>query len=581
MNFCLPKYVVDSFLGKLKSGEITPEKLTEMNSAERNAYFSSIMGEGVGSKVNALFESKLLLKNQQAGIINWAKQITGIKPAVKRDLLSRVEKMTEILQPKDLDNFLGDLAAQRLGVGVTIEEAGKIADLAKTVSAKKELIPESSPKRSQERRDYGDALFAFQEYVKGLKIEAKALSLGELMHSPWQMVKVLSGGFKSSKASIDASFSLRQGYVTLINNPKVWGDAFAQSFETWGKELKGMDGIAPIKSDVFSRPNAINGKYQKLGVDIGIDSEEAYPESWPTKIPLLGRLYKASMSAYNGALLRMRADLADRFIEEAEAMGVTDLKESGIGPLVNSMTGRGRVPMSKGMAETLNAVFFSPRYFKAQLDVLSAGMTDPKLRGTPAQKKAATNLLRMIATMGGVLGVAKLLDEDSVTFDPRSTKFGKVHVPVGEKTVGVDVTAGFRSLIILASRLVPTMHNGKWGLWWVSSKGRYNNMWDNKYGSLQPDDFIVNFLEGKASPFARTGLNIYKQKKWDNEKPTLLGELKELVLPISLSNAVETVKESKDENPLVGLILSGLNMLGAGTTHEKPKSKKNSKPKWK
>ena len=80
---CLPKFLVDKFLEKLKSGEIDPAKLTDMTSAERNSYFSSFMGETNATKVNALFESKILLKNQQQGIINWAKQVTGIKPKFK------------------------------------------------------------------------------------------------------------------------------------------------------------------------------------------------------------------------------------------------------------------------------------------------------------------------------------------------------------------------------------------------------------------------------------------------------------------------------------------------------------------
>jgi hypothetical protein len=389
------------------------------------------------------------------------------------------------------------------------------------------------------------------------------------MKSPWEIVKRVSGGLKTAKASMDASFALRQGFVTLITKPQIWADNFAHSFNAWKLELRGIDGAAPVKAEVFSRRNAVNGNYRKLGVDIGIDTEEAMPESWPTKIPLLGRLYKASMSAYNTALMRMRADLADRFIADAESMGVKNLKESGLGVLINSMTGRGRVPMTKGASDTVNATIFSIRYFKAQIDTLTAGATDPKIRGTPAQKVAAMNLLRIIATVGGVLGIAKLLDDDSVSFEPRSAKFGRIYVPVGNKRIGIDVTAGFRSLIILASRLTPTMRNGRWGLWWVSSKGKYSNMWDKRYGSMEPSDFLVNFMEGKASPFARAGLNLYKQQRWDREKPTLKTELFDLFSPISLTNATETAKEAGGENLIAALILSGLNMLGVSTTHDK------------
>ena len=576
-NFCLPKNLVDSFLARLKSGEINPEKLTEMSSKERQDYFTSFLGATNAVKTNALFESKLLLKNQQQGLVNWAKQLSGIKPTVKRDLLTRINNMTEVLQPADEDKFYADLAAQRLGVGITTEEAGKIVDLASDVNTKKALIKEDSPIRSQERLDYGASLVAMQEYVGGLKRDAKAMSLGKLMTSPWELIKKISGGAKSAKASIDASFSLRQGFVTLLTKPKIWGDAFAESFRVWGRDLKGIDGKAPIKADVFSRPNALNGNYKKIGVDVGIETEEAFPESWPTKIPLLGTLYKASGNAYNGALLRMRADLADRFIEDAMSQGVTDLKESGLGRLTNSMTGRGALHMTKAQAETTNVLLFSVKYFKSQLDVLTAGATDPKTWGTPAQKIAAQNLLRIIGITGGILALAKLLDPNSVDLDPRSTKFGKVYIPVGDKRVGLDITAGYRTLIILASRIVPTMHNGKWGLWYKTKRGKYNNMWESGYGQMQPDDFVVNFMEGKASPAAKTVLNVWKQKKWDGEKPSIKEEALELIKPISITNATELMKETQGEGLLIRLILAGLNMMGASSKVEEPPKKKKKK----
>jgi len=570
MAYCLPKHLVDTFLGKLKSGEINPEKLSEMSSVERNEFFNKFLGKENAQKVNALFESKLLLKNQQLGMINWAKKASGIKESTRRDMISKVDRMTEILQPKDKDAFLADLAAQRLGVGVTIEEAGKIADLAKRVADTKTKIKEGKTTSSPESVEYAQSLVAFNEYVKGLKSEAKALSLKELMTSPWQMIKKLSGTFKSTKASMDASFATRQGFTTLITNPKIWSETFVKSFDAWEKELQGIDGKAPVLVDVFSRPNFYNNKYKDIGLDILLESEEAFPESFQTKVPLLGRAYKASMAAYNGAILRMRADLADKFIAEAESMGVTDLKNSGLGRVVNSMTGRGKLPLSGGLADTVNTTFFSPRYLKAQLDVLSAGFIDSKVRGTYGQKVAAKNLIRLVSVIGGILVMAKLFDDDSVELDPRSSKFGKIYVPVGDKRVGIDITAGFRIPLILASRLfVPTLHNGKWGFWWKNSKGKYVNLRDKKYGSLEASDFAVFFLEGKLAPLARSGLNMYKQKRWDREEPTLLREITDLISPISAFNAIETIKESKDENLIMALILSGLNMIGVSTSHKK------------
>ena len=572
MSFCLPKHLVDDFVGKLKSGEINPQKLSKMTSAERNAYFTTFLGKDNAHKVNADFESKLLLKNQKQGIINWAKHAAGIKKDVQRDLISRAERMTEILKPETEDAFLGDLVERRLGIGVTVEEAGKIADLAKTAADNKAKIKEDSPIRSSDRIDYGAATFAFKEYVKALKQEVDASTPRGVVESAWTIVKNVSGGFKVMAASMDASFSLRQGYMTLFTKPKVWADVFLDSFSTWERSLlQGLDGTALIKADVFSRPNAINGNYAKMKLDIGLEYEEAFPRSWPTKIPILGKLYKASGEAYNGALLRMRADLADIFIENALSAGIVDFKDSGIGLMVNSMTGRGRVGLTQEQADATNVALFSVRHFKAQVDTLSGGLWDKKSRGTYGQKQAANNILRVVGIVGSTLLLAKMLDPDSVDFDPRSGKFGKVGIKVGNKRVWVDLTAGRRSIIILLARVVPTMRRGEWGQWWQSSNGNWHNMWDKEYGSMSATDFIVNFFQNKAAPLARAGLNAWKQETWDGSDPTFKGELFELVSPISISNAYETIEETKDENLFWMLILSGLNMLGGGTTHKKKK----------
>jgi len=78
-----------------------------------------------------LFESKLLLKNQVQGFKTWAKSLVGLKPKIKRDLLTKIERLNEIgvLDPADLKSFKEDLARTRLGFGVTFEEAKVINEL--------------------------------------------------------------------------------------------------------------------------------------------------------------------------------------------------------------------------------------------------------------------------------------------------------------------------------------------------------------------------------------------------------------------------------------------------------------------
>jgi len=241
------------------------------------------------------------------------------------------------------------------------------------------------------------------------------------------------------------------------------------------------------------------------------------------------------------------------------------------------MTGRGKVHLTPGQSKFTNAAIFSIRYFKSQVDVLTAHAFDKKMSGF-AKKKAAQNLLRIVGVIGGVMAVSKMLDPDSVELDPRSGRSGKIWVGKNNQ-IAIPITAGLSGLVTLASRLIPTKHKGVWGQWYVTSNGKYINMWKGKFGQMTPEMFILRFFQGKASPAARSAINILTQKTWDGSEPTIAGEVGELLKPISATNAWETLQKTEGEGVLLRLILSGLDILGAGTRVEDKKTKK--KPKWK
>ena len=268
MPFCIPKELVEAFKRKLKSGEIDPVKLADMTSLERRTLFTKTLGDANARRVNALFESKLLLKNQQTGIINWAKKVVGLKPEVLRDVLSKVERMEKVLEPKELETFLEDLAAQRLGFDITMAEAAKISELAKGVAEKKTAVSENSPIRSPERLEYGTALALFKEYVGDLKLNKRTFRDYVL---DWKETVVeVAGITKSLLSTLDNSFFGRQGFKALFTNPTIWGRNFRKSWFDIGKELIGTDAMTPIRADVLSRPNAMNASTNSFGIQNGI-----------------------------------------------------------------------------------------------------------------------------------------------------------------------------------------------------------------------------------------------------------------------------------------------------------------------
>ena len=131
MALCIPKFAADKLIKALPE-DIS--KLTDISSAERRKFFEEHVGPEMAKELNAQIESKLILKDQQRGLVNWIDKLAGLTKEAKRDLASKVERMKEVLTPENKDTFLNDLADKRLGFDVTVEEANKLAQLSKKIS---------------------------------------------------------------------------------------------------------------------------------------------------------------------------------------------------------------------------------------------------------------------------------------------------------------------------------------------------------------------------------------------------------------------------------------------------------------
>lgn len=558
---CLPKFITEKFLKSLPE-DIS--KLTDMTSEQRRAFFTEVAGPKAATEINALFESKLLLKNQQLGLINWAQKVAGLKPEVKRDFLTRVRNMEKFLEPEEAALFLEDIVEKRLGFGVSVEEAGRIADLSKQVETKKLAMSEDAPIRSQERLEYGAALDQFKEYVGTLKEDAKKVTLKDAKERPVEAIYKttlgISGNAKALLSTLDNSFFLRQGLRVMFSNPTVWAKNIVKSFGDIAKELKGVDAQRLMKADIYSRPNAINGKYEKMDLAVGIKGEEAFPPSLFARIHAVGRLFKGFESAYNGAALRMRADLADILIKRAEENGLNmkDATEAkSVGRLINSMTGRGYLGRLEPVADVLNQAFFSPRYIKSQWDAITGYQLTMKI--TPfARRVALENFGKTLAGLGGLLTLANTIQPESVTFDPRSTNFGKIII----NGISYDVTGGIPGIGRLLAQTFPTEHNGKRGFWKQTAKGRWVHLDSGKFGQDDAVDNILNFVEGKASPAMSVGLDVIRQKDFDGKKPTAQSIAKNLTVPLPAMTFNDLMKSEATEGEKI--VANMLSFLGIG-----------------
>ena len=569
MAFCLPRESVSKFIEALKNGEIDPIKMLDMTSAERRAIFERIIGKDA-REVNAQFEAKILLKDQKRGLVTWAKKISGISEATRRDILSRIEKMTEILDPKTEKAFLEDLVAKKLGADITLEEARIISNGIKEVIARKEAIPEDSPIRSKERLEYGTAEVLFRDYIDALKQKdprSRLTQMKDYITSPKKIILDIAGATKSLLASLDNSYFGRQGIKMLYTRPSIWARNFIKSWGDIAKSLLGRDAMTPIKADIFSRPNALNQKYNVGKYDLGIKFEEAFPSSLPERIPIFGRFFKAAETAFNGGALRMRADLADRMIAKAEKQGIDALnpvEAVPIGKLVNSMTGRGGIGKLEVAAKELNVLFFSIKFLKSNLDTLTAHIFDPTMSAF-AKKQAAYNLAKIVATTGAILWTADQLWPGSVEWDPRSANFGKIKI--GDTRF--DVTGGMASVVTLASRVTPTMHNGEWGFYSKSSiTGKYTKLNSGKFGAYTVMDVIDNYWQGKLSPIAGAFRDVARGQNFQGKEPTVGNVALNLLTPIPIQTYLELKNNPNSADLLLSMILEGLG-ISANTYSKK------------
>lgn len=564
MSFCLPKFAAENFKKKLKSGDIDPAKLMEMTSAERRAFFENIVGEENAAQVNASFESKIILKDQQRGMINWAKSITGIKPEVRTDILAKVERLDKVLEPEELDMFLEDLAEKRLGVGVSVEEAGRIVDLAKAIeTAKEKMLPDHTFPTVGDKMTYGLAQVDFLDYIADLKQAAASRTfkevLSDIKDKPGTSVAEFGGLVKSIKASLDDSALFNQGVPMLFAHPTKWGPNALQSVRDIVQTFGGKDVMRVLRADLVSDPEALDGTWKKMKLGIGI-TEESFPTQIHEKVPYVGRAFKAADTAFTAFQYRNRRDAARIVLRIAKEMGVdiTDkARLAPIGEMINSLTGRGNLGKLEPAASSFNNVLFSPRFFKSHLDRLflhpigGAG-GDPFVR-----KQAAKNLLKMVIGLAIILGTLKALAPDRVELDFRSTRSGKV------KIFGhwVDITGGMGSLLTLAARI------GTWSSK-SASTGQVSPINSGKFGATTGWDLLTDFFGNKLSPLAGIARDILKGQDPNGNKPTFLNEAANLTVPIPITTFNELNQDPDKANVVASMILNtvGLNVSAYAPT---------------
>lgn len=560
MAFCLPPQLAQKFIEALKTGEIDPGKLASMTSAERREFFTKLVGDETEAKsINALFESKLLLKNQQAGMVRWAKQVSGISEATRRDMLNTINKMDKILTPENEEEFLGDLAAKKLGAEVTTEEAGKIADLAQKTQIAKEAM-EKTGAWSPERTAYGRAYMDMMDYVEGLKSEATPKSWGY-----WAaQIGNLPRTSLTSILHFSAPFVQGWGMMGSPHYFAAWGEMF--------KYFASEEKFNNMQASIYGHPDYKFARDGRLSLtdlsDKLTNREEAMQSSLLQKIPGLRIPVLASGRSFVGFLNYLRfhrfTDLlnAARLGGEDIRLGAPAVKH--IASTVNDFTGRGAIPESMGIgASWLNALFFSPRKLSGEVRMLNpVRYIDPRTTRS-ARLGALRQISSSLIATGAILEMAHLAGA-SVSLNPIDTNFLKIKY--GNSTF--DVTGGNAIYSRLIARLITNQE--------VTGSGAHINLGE-KYGSQTRADLLVQFIRDKFAPNAAlmadflygkdpTGqaFNLYGEGKAGFSQSELFNKL----VPISLQDMIQLQETHPDAAMWVPALSA---VFGVGMETTKPK----------
>ncbi len=583
MAWCLPKHIANKFLQDLQSGKINPDKLMDMTSKQRREFFKDLVGEENVANVNRTFESKLLLKNQQQGIITWAQQMAGLRPEAKRDLLSRVDKMKEPLNPQTEGAFLEDLVSFRLKTNVTPTEAKNLSELATDAIKKKEIMELSERSKGSSvtaiEFEYGMARRKFQNYTDNLKTGGLAGDLKTKFSRPGSAISTTAGMMKSLKATADLSAIGRQGWkLAFTRFGGVWArNSLRATKDAWNSfKRKGipndqnpvMDaGMAEIYGrrnyDNYLKDKNIDGTRSPLAVGI---IEEAFPESGLLeRIPGFGRLHRAAQTAFTLQQYRTRADVYDIMHDVMVKSGIENPTNRGLGTFANSLGSRGSLGRLEPIGDVVNNVLFSGRKIRSDFDFLTAHLRSKKVDPF-LKKQAAANLVRTIMGTSTILTLSSMVFPGSVNLNPTSSDFGQVKI--GDTRF--DVTGGMRSLATLAARLtdglVTNIFGGKPLNERIFPKAGYIG------GSKGLIDVITNFYENKLSPALQVAMDIARNyTKFDKEELNFWRELEEAVVPIPIQNIWEGADNNKRANLMLIIILDA---LGVSTNTYKKKKKK-------
>lgn len=366
--------------------------------------------------------------------------------------------------------------------------------------------------------------------------------------------------------SLDVSAVLRQGGFIVLGNPARGARNLKPMFRAFGSKEFADQEAERLKA----RENYPLYKQAKLFLSEPqsnklTEQEEAFMSRWLDKIPtaLGGGLLRGSQRAYTVFLNRLRADSFDAMLASLQNGPTPTLAEAqAVARFINVATGRGDLGAANQAAVGLNTVFFAPRLVASRFQILGGY---PYFKATPRTKKLILREYAKFLTGAALvyaLGAAAQGDDDEpIEVDPRSSDFGKIRFG----NTRVDPMSGLIQATVLLSRLATGEKKTASGKI-VDIRGK-----DVPYGGATSFSVMSDFARSKFSPAFGAAVNLLQGRNVVGEETSALGEAQRMIVPMSFSEAKETMEE---QGVPEGTVLTILSLFGMGVQTYDPSAKR-------
>jgi hypothetical protein len=520
MALCIPKDINKKLKEALAENKLTAKGLIDASPSERIDRLNRIVGDGYGDEVNSQISRKLNLELSDDTI----KDIQASYKTI--DALKEAD--TAPWKPGEAKQWAREYVALNNRVNADLNPRSGLG-----------LIKGIKASAKEEARKIADQPGIIGKGVQTVKSVTHALT---------------SPIYKSVKASVDASYSLRQGFKVFTKSPKQWYKSIGESFSVFKKigSKQKMD----IAMDEFRAIYLSNPHYEQLvnqgGLAFGV-VEEFFPTTVVQKVPVLGNLFKASDEAFTTFSQGARFGIAEDLLEKQTKILGRDLTKKeleSIAYIANSITGRGHLGKLEPISGAINKVFFSGRFIKSSLDTFTMPFNSNL---TPFARKEAFK--HSVATFGSVAALAATASFfTDVETDPVSTNFMRMRA--GDRWI--DLSAGLGSYITLAARTATKTSR--------TMSGRKSTLNTGKYGSLTAQDIWVQWASNKLSPaFGTLNQAVLLGETFEGKKPTTLWAMENTLFPISPSNWYDYFS---NESMVTAIMLSVLDALGTNISQK-------------